>query len=77
MLGHSAKHYSRQSSATRMYKFKCNPIPIHNETNFMTKIKEKLHKEEELRIINEIQMCGPGTKRRTYKLFKTTSGMEP
>ena len=52
-------------------------LPIHKEKNFMTKIKEKLYKEEELRIINEIQMCGPETKRRTYKVFKTTSGMEP
>ena len=25
MLGHSAKHYSWKSSASRMYKFKCNP----------------------------------------------------
>ena len=52
-------------------------LPIHKEKNFTTEIKEKLHKEEELRIINEIQMCGPETKLRTYKLFKTTSGMEP
>ena len=37
-------------------------LPIHKDKNFTTKIKEKLHKEEELRIINEIINCS--------KLFK-------
>ena len=50
-------------------------LPLHK--NFMTKIKQKLYKDEELRIMNEIQMCEPETKLRTYKLFKVTSDMEP
>ena len=48
--------------------------PLHN--NFLTKIKQT-PKDEELKLMNEIQMFRPETKLRTYKLFKLTSGMEP
>ena len=77
MLGHSAKHYTLEKAQLPECINLNATLPIHKEKNFTTKIKEKLHKEEELRIINEIQMCGPETKLRTYMLFKTTSGMEP
>ena len=43
----------------------------------LNRIKEKMYKKEEERMMTEIQMCNPEAKIRTYKPFKTTSGMEP
>ena len=52
-------------------------IHILKEKSLLNRIKEKMYKKEEERMMTEIQMCSPEAKIRTYKLFKPTSGMEP